>query len=304
MLDHLVLNNFHSSHDVDIDASSAFVLKTCQRTLVLDYKLHSMNSIQADYQGRDAYFYLLEVICGLKSKLVGENEIVGQFKTAYKSYVKSELRNNYLITILEKLFKDAKQIRTDHLLGLSQKTYASIARKKIVNQARASEVLVLGSGQLAEDLINQFKKKTTVYISARNLEKANKLAQMHDLHIIPWKNSHLYLNFPYIANSIGFNGELLGDEFFSKWDSKFEDKLFVDLGSPSCINSELGLDNGLMRLEEVFKEGAVHESHKINQIKNARSAMTKLTEKRYIHLQNKKRKKLNLGGICEFEVTV
>lgn len=304
MLDHLRLNNFHSSHEVDSSDHSSFILKTCQRTLVLDYKMHSFSSPAADFQGRDAYFYLLEVICGLQSKLVGENEIVGQFKTAYKEYVKSHTKNNSLITILEKLFKDAKEIRSNYLLGLSQKTYASIARKKIVNQAKAKEVLVLGSGQLAEDLINQFKKKTTVYISARNLDKANELAQIHDLHIIPWKNNHLYLNFPFIANSIGFEGELLGEEFFSKWNHKFDNKLFVDLGSPSCIKSNLNLEDGLMRLEEVFEEGAVQESHKLNQIKNARSAMTKLTEKRYIHLQNKKLAKLNLGGICEFEVTV
>lgn len=304
MLDNLVLNNFHSSHDVGPATSSGFVLKTCQRTLVLDYLENSRLNSSMQYQGREAYIYLLEVICGLKSKLIGENEIVGQFKMAYKEYVMSHDKNNSLITILEKLFKDAKEIRTEYLLGLSQKTYASIARKKIVNHGRASEVLVLGSGQLAEDLINQFKKKTTVYISARNLEKANRLAQMHDLHIIPWKNSHLYLNFPFIANSIGFEGELLGQDFFEKWDQKYDNKLFVDLGSPSCINTYLDMNSGVMRLDEIFEEGAVHESHKINQIKNARSAMTKLTEKRYIHLMKKQRSKFNLGGVREAELAL
>ena len=304
MLDHLVLNNFHSSHDVSGETTSGFVLKTCQRTLVLEYDTEKVSSLETHLRGKEAYFFLLEVICGLKSKLVGENEIVGQFKSAYKEYICSENRDNDLIVILEKLFKDAKEIRTKYLLGLSQKTYASIARKKIVNQLKADEVLVLGSGQLAEDLINQFKKKTTVYVSARNLEKANELAQMHDLHIIPWKNLHLYQNFQFIANSIGFDGELLGEDFFNKWSNKFDKKLFVDLGSPSCINTELGFESGVMKLDDVFKEGAVHEGHKLNQIKNARSAMTKLTEKRYIHLKKKLETKLNLGGICEFEVTV
>lgn len=304
MLDNLTLNNFHSSHDVNPITCDGFVLKTCQRTLILDYQDRSHENSPDKLQGREAYLYLLEVICGLKSKLVGENEIVGQFKLAYKDYVSSHSKNNTLVTILEKLFKDAKEIRTEYLLGLSQKTYASIARKKIVNQNKATEVLVLGSGQLAEDLINQFKKKTTVYISARNLEKANSLAQMHDLHIIPWKNNHLYLNFPFIANSIGFEGELLGEDFFKKWSQKFDNKLFVDLGTPSCINTELNLESGVMRLDEIFEEGAVHESHKINQIENARSAMTKLTEKRYIHLRKKKRSRLKLGGIREAELAL
>src|SRR5690606_16003183 len=114
---------------------------------------------------------LLEIICGLKSKLLGENEIVGQFKASYHNYASTKNKSTELLRIIEKLFKDAKEIRTDYLLGLCQKTYSSIARKHIVSINKADHVLILGSGQLAEDLINQFKKKVTVFISARNTQK-------------------------------------------------------------------------------------------------------------------------------------
>lgn len=301
MIERLVLNNFHSHQDLDDNCAPLFVLKTCQRTLVLGHDIESENSLAANetLYGKDAYFYLLEVICGLKSKLIGENEIVGQFKTAYKDYTSQPTRNNKVLLILEKLFKDAKEIRTNYLLGLSQKTYASLARKHIVSQHNAQEVLVLGSGHLAEDLINQFKKKAKVYISARNLEKANLLADQHDLHIIPWNNQHMYLDFPFIANSIGFDGEFLGEDFFKKWSSKNESRLFVDLGAPSAINTSLDFSQGVMRLDDIFQEGAVHENHKKNQIENARLAMTKLVERRYIHLKEKQKNRMDLGGKIE-----
>jgi glutamyl-tRNA reductase len=254
--------------------------------------------------GKDAYFYLLEVICGLKSKLIGENEIVGQFKTAYQEYTAQNTKDNNVLLILEKLFKDAKEIRSTYLLGLSQKTYASLARKHIINKHKADKVLVLGSGHLAEDLINQFKKKAKVYISARNLEKANALAVQHDLNIVPWNNLNMYEEFPFIANSIGFDGTLLDEEFFSSWSQKHESKLLVDLGAPSAIKTALTFNEGVMRLDDIFKEGAVHETHKKNQIENARLAMTKLVERRYIHLKEKQKNSMNLGGKIEHQNTI
>ncbi len=304
MLDNLTLNNFHSSFELGTITPGAFTLKTCQRTLILDYDENLLFQEDGKISGPKAYLYLLEVICGLQSKLIGENEIVGQFKSAFREYSSNPSRKKEIMLILEKLFKDAKEIRTHYLLGLSQKTYASIARKKIIKEKGATEVLILGSGLLAEDLINQFKKKAKVYISARNTERSKTLAKEHNLHILPWNNQYLYLDFPFIANTIGFEGVFLSDHFFKKWDQKHDNKFFVDLGSPSCIDTKFQTQDGVMRLEDVFNEGAVLEEHKLNQIENAHFAMTKLTEKRYIHFNEKKRARLSLGGYREFQVTV
>jgi glutamyl-tRNA reductase len=296
MLEALKVHNFHPQSDVKIDCNKTLVIKTCQRVLAIshnsDEKLHLVNgvvnNVENKFYGPEAYEYLLEIICGLQSKLVGENEIVGQFKTAYRDYCSQDDRESSLLLILEKLFKDAKEVRSNYLLGLCQKTYASIARKHLVNINKADEILILGSGTLAEDLINQFKKKATVYISARNSEQVNRLANLHDIKIIPWKNIHLYQDFPFIANTIGFAGSLLDESFFNYWNIKNEDKLFIDLGSPSAIHTDFDYAQGVMRLDDIFNEGAVHENHKREQVKKARSAIAQIVEKRYIHLKEKK----------------
>ena len=111
MLNGLNLWNFSTGTHPDIELNGkTFILKTCQRSLVL-----SLNNFPFKYkelpshelQSADsAYIYLLETICGLKSKLIGENEIVGQFKEAYKIYSQSDLKDTKLLLILEKLFKD------------------------------------------------------------------------------------------------------------------------------------------------------------------------------------------------------
>ena len=285
MLNGLKLWNFGSGTHCENELSApAFMLKTCQRTLILTFETYPFRSEMIPAHelqtGEAAYLYLLETICGLKSKLIGENEIVGQFKEAYQNYCLSTLKDTKLLLILEKLFKDAKDIRTQYLIGISQKTYASLTRKHLIQKAKASHVVVLGSGNLAEDLINQFKKKATVSICARNTEKVEVLAKTHQINIIPWEKRFELVNEPYIANSIGSDSIIFDRDFFVEWSRRHTKRLFVDLGSPSVISTELSLFDGIVRLDDIFNEGAIVEGQKILQIELARKAMQELTAKR------------------------
>jgi glutamyl-tRNA reductase len=285
MLTSLKLWNFSSGTLQDEELmSNAFVLRTCQRTLVLAYEIYPFHHTELPkhelVEGNDAYLFLLETICGLKSKLIGENEIVGQFKEAYKIYASSTLKDTKLLLILEKLFKDAKDIRTQYLIGISQKTYASLTRRHLIQKAKAKHVVVIGSGALAEDLINQFKKKAEVSICARNSEKAQELANLNNLTVIPWENRDSLKSEPFIANTVGTSDILFNEAFFTEWE-KHSNRLFVDLGSPSTIKTSLGLSEGVVRLEDIFNEGAVVEGQKQAQIALAKAAMIALTMKRH-----------------------
>ena len=284
MLTCLKLWNFSSGtlHDEEL-MSNAFILRTCQRTLVLAYDLfpfHNDNLPKHELViGSDAYLFLLETICGLKSKLIGENEIVGQFKEAYKIYASSTLKDTKLLLILEKLFKDAKDIRTQYLIGISQKTYASLTRRHLIQKSRAPHIVVIGSGAMAEDLINQFKKKAEVSICARNSAKAQELAKTHSLNVIPWEERSRLVEEPFIANTVGTDHILFNQEFFLAW-SQQAHRLFVDLGSPSSIRTSLTFAEGVVRLEDIFNEGAIVEGQKQAQIALAKAAMLSLVIKR------------------------
>ena len=131
MLDGLKLWNFSSGTNLESELKdSSFILKTCQRSLVLAFNCSPFKGQELPanelLSSSEAYLFLLETICGLKSKLIGENEIVGQFKEAYKTYAQIENKDTKLLLILEKLFKDAKDIRTQHLIGISQKWETSL----------------------------------------------------------------------------------------------------------------------------------------------------------------------------------
>lgn len=285
MLNGLKLWNFSSgTHPDQKMHGTSFMLKTCQRTLVLAFNDHPFEDdslpVHTLYSGDEAYLFLLETICGLKSKLIGENEIVSQFKAAYQIYGQSTLKDTKLLHILEKLFKDAKDIRTQYLIGISQKTYASLTRKHLIQKAKAEHIVVIGSGALAEDLINQFKKKAQVSICARNHARATELAELHNLTVIPWDKRLELTNSPYLANTIGSDTILFDEDFFTEWKSKNIHSLFVDLGNPSTISTKLTLADGIVRLDDIFDEGAIVEGQKQMQIDLARQAMQEITSKR------------------------
>lgn len=291
MVASLKLWNFTSGglHNEEL-SGHAFVLRTCQRTLVLTYQTYPFSQTELPAHqlvtGSDAYLFLLETICGLKSKLIGENEIVGQFKEAYQIYAASTLKDTKLLLVLEKLFKDAKDIRTQYLIGISQKTYASLTRRHLIQKAKADHVVIVGSGAMAEDLINQFKKKARISICARNSEKVSELSRLHTLEVIPWEERHTLVNFPFIANTVGTDAILFDETFFSSW-SKHPQHLFVDLGSPSSIRTELTIEEGVVRLDDIFREGAVVEEQKQAQIALAKAAMITITMKRIALFEQK-----------------
>jgi len=292
MLEGLSLWNFSAAAISPVDISqTAFVLRTCQRTLVLSFDHSPFNSLSLPQnlllQGEEAYIFLLETICGLKSKLIGENEIVGQFKEAYQIYTQSTLKDTKLLRVIEKLFKDAKDIRTKYLIGISQKTYASLTRKHFIQKSKADHIVIVGSGMLAEDLINQFKKKARVSICARNQERVETLAAAHSLQIIPWEKKEDLFTYAFIANTIGHESIIFDERFFERWKEYHQKRLFVDLGSPSVIRTPSSMSKGVIRLEDIFNEGAIVEDHKHQQIMLARNAMSELAQKRSNLFQQK-----------------
>ncbi|MGZ3788224.1 MAG: hypothetical protein ACXVLQ_06850 [Bacteriovorax sp.] len=291
MIDNLTVINLKAQAQVRPTNGEVFVLKTCQRTLILGYgqlpfyHLEDQNDIRDMYNGDQAYIFLLETICGLKSEVLAEYEVVGQFKEAYQSYTQLPFKKNHILTLMEKLFQDSKKIRTEFLTEIGQLTYAGIARKLIHSRMSDGEVLVVGSGNLAEDLIKLLKKKHRIFLSARNTERVAALAMEHSLEMVAWKDSSVYTKFRFVVNTVGTEEVLFGEDFFNDWSKSSlqnasDSKLFIDLGSPSVINTHLSKEDGVLRLEDIFRHSAEMNIEKMEKIRRAKEAIVGLCENR------------------------
>jgi glutamyl-tRNA reductase len=129
------------------------------------------------YTGAAAYRFLLEVVCGLNSPLLGETAVMGQFREfCAEANLPPTSWGWFLRQFMADVLADAKRVRHDHLEGLGSQSYGGLVRQHL---ARIPLTAVLGSGQLAEEILPWITAKTQVRLFSRNLNAGEALLSRH-----------------------------------------------------------------------------------------------------------------------------
>ncbi len=103
------------------------------------------------FAGEQAYQFLLELISGLKSEVIGETEVFGQFKSFLSLLEKQDTLAWYHFKALARaLVIDCKTLREKFLTNLGQQSYGSLVRRHL---GEHDNVLVLGGGILTKDIL-------------------------------------------------------------------------------------------------------------------------------------------------------
>ena len=127
------------------------------------------------YRGKDAYRFLLEVVCGLRSPLVGETAVMGQFKEfCSKTKFPTTSWGWFLRQFTADLLVDAKRVRHRHLEGMGSQSYGGLVRQHLRD---VPATLVLGAGQLANEILPWLVGKTDVTVFYRNRMRAEGLLE-------------------------------------------------------------------------------------------------------------------------------
>jgi len=135
--------------------------QTCLRRIVF-LKRAELSWIPQDpnlklYTGPEAYRFLLEVICGLQSPLVGETEVMGQFrKFRNEAQFPATVWGESLQKLTTDLLRDARLVRQHHLQGLGSQSYGSLVRKCVKG---STTVALLGTGNLAQEILPWLNEK-------------------------------------------------------------------------------------------------------------------------------------------------
>jgi glutamyl-tRNA reductase len=283
-----------------------FIMRTCQRTLVVGFnnlpervlstlsqsaaslaQIQNKSSGPEFYRGLEAYQFLLETICGLKSRILGENEIVHQFKEAYIEFMATPRPNRLVQNLLEKLFKDAKDIRSRHLRNIGLQTYAGITRKILIDRVRASErVLIFGSGDLAEDILKISERRFQFTLCARNTQRLNELRSKFEFDILPWDQRNQALELGVLVNTIGTTKEIFNQEAVNNLEEKGNPKkLIIDLASPSPLKVSRAFSETkcYFGLEDIFQQGERLNQEKHLKVESATKAIKEMTQHRHNH---------------------
>lgn len=239
------------------------------------------------YFGLEAYQFLLETICGLKSRILGENEIVHQFKEAYLQFMETERPNRLVQNLLEKLFKDAKDIRSEYLKNIGLQTYAGITRKLLIERLAPNEsVVLLGSGELAEDLLKICGRRFNLILCARNNQRVQELKKSYSFEVLPWEKRDDALMAANIINTIGTKDEIFTSKALKDFSQQEDSKLVIDLAEPSPVPwKELRPleSKRIFTLEEVFQQGERYNQEKRTKVQSATNAIKERTKHRESH---------------------
>jgi glutamyl-tRNA reductase len=125
------------------------------------------------YRGSEAYGFLIEVICGLNSPLLGETAVMGQFKEFCSHARFLDTPWGWLLRqFTTNVLVDAKRVRHDHLQGIGSQSYGSLVRQHVKGMPT---VAVLGAGKLAREILPWLIGKTSARLFYRNWQHAKDL---------------------------------------------------------------------------------------------------------------------------------
>lgn len=153
--------------------SEHFLLSTCNRvellfvsepSVSLDDKMMQFlfgESVTADQRSHYSYLYhdaeavrhLFKVAASLDSLVVGEAQILGQIKEAYRYASRHGCTGTLLNKLMHKSFSVAKRVRSETGIGSSAVSisYAAVQlAKKIFGRLDDKKVLLIGAGEMAE----------------------------------------------------------------------------------------------------------------------------------------------------------
>ncbi len=179
--------------------NEAVLINTCHRTEFYwvgedPVSIHQWFYNKSAHQnGIDQHFYthqdlaavrhLLRVSSGLDSMSIGEPQILGQIKQAYKVACDVGTVGQQLKRLFPAAFSSAKQIRQQSQIGAHpiSMAYAAIQiAKRIFSHFSKCTVLLVGAGEMMQLILTHLRGQgiTQLIVANRTLEKAEQLTKL------------------------------------------------------------------------------------------------------------------------------
>lgn len=143
----------------------------------------------------EAKRHLLRVSCGLDSLVVGENEIAGQIKEAYRRACEINTAGTFLHKLFHAAFKTSKRIKTETDVNKGCCSIGAAAvdmADQFCAGKRGATVLLIGAGEIGQTTARILGKRQfgRVMIANRTLEKSVALAKEIGGIAIPFHNMY------------------------------------------------------------------------------------------------------------------
>jgi glutamyl-tRNA reductase len=281
-----------------------FALSTCNRVELLftcetlDPAVRELKAVLLSHLGHagashlDQYFYLhqdidavehlFRVASSLDSMVVGEPQILGQIKAAYREATEYRTVGVILNRLLHKSFSVAKRVRSETRIGslAVSISYAAVElARKIFGDLREKRILLIGAGEMAELAAEHLRAQGVrrMFVANRTVERAIELARQFKADSIPF--SHILdtlKSVDIVITSTGSTEPILthGDIKSRMRERRNRPLFFIDIAVPRDVESRVNeIDNvylydidDLKGIVELNKEERQREAERAHHI--------------------------------------
>lgn len=202
---------------------------------------------------REAVRHLMRVCSGLDSMVLGEPQILGQIKSAYRDADEHGTLGNELSPLFQTAFSVAKQVRTDTAIGHSPVSVAfaavSLARQ-IFSDFSKQSALLIGAGETIQLAARHLKSAgiRNIRIANRTIERAALLTEELGGDAIALKDIPKVLHeADIVISSTGSTLPILGKGTVQRAfkQRRFRSQLIVDVAVPRDVEAEVNDIDGV-----------------------------------------------------------
>ncbi len=204
-------------------------------------------------RGEEAVYHIFRVASSLDSMVVGEPQIVAQFKEAFQVAREVGTSGKILNRVFEKALRASKRVRTE--TGISRNavsvSYAAVElAKKIFGDLRKAKVLLVGAGEMGELAANYLKKiGCTLYITNRTYERALRISQELGGSALRFEELEDYMpNMDIVIVSTGSPTYVIGKDMVNRVMRRrnYDPMFIIDISVPRNVDPEVG------KIDEIF----------------------------------------------------
>lgn len=226
------------------------------------------------YRRRDheAVRHLFRVASGLDSLLLGEAEILGQVREAYRIALDLGATGPVLNRMFQNALEVGKRVRTETEIGKKPVSVAFAGVKlaeRIFGSLKGHSALILGAGATGEQVMDHLRDRgiSNLRVANRSPERARELALRMGAGVVEWESLSASLAWPdMIVSSVSSAEPVLTRAMLERAMAERSNRslLLVDLGMPRNI------DPAAADLYNVYQYDMDHLSEIVEQNKKAR----------------------------------
>jgi glutamyl-tRNA reductase len=233
-------------------------------------------------QGRNALEHLLLVASSLDSMVVGERQILGQFKQSFIRAKALGLTGPKIHFLYEQILTVVKRVYTNTSLSEGKLSVASLAESRTAEfcqKHRHVTAVLVGAGKMIEQVGSFLAETANV-----KLVFVNRTKERSDELVARFGGASMSLeaffadrpHFDVLATATSAPHYLFGMSFFTDHKHAQREKLVIDLAIPPDVDPAAGELEGvtLINMDSLQKQARTHQNNRSQSVNDAQAILT------------------------------